>query len=455
MCQILILRYTDRTPSPANALIAPTALGDGMEPQANPAPEQPRPYSEPELDSNARFMFKLFRRYYRSTEPLMPDRFTKREFGFIPFGRTMQRHMAFGSPEDLRVFLASKVPAHSYYSTAYYRHPSNPEMELKEWMGAELIFDLDADHLAGADSMTYAEMMIQIRKEMIALVDDYLTSDLGFGADQVHLCFSGGRGYHAHIRTDDIYTLGTHERRELVDYISCTGLDLDWVFPLRMDAVSSRSLGNGTSVAQVHKYRAIPLPEEGGWKHKMREALKEVCHMIEDNEPKAVKKLYPSIAGSDNKTITNLARALKASEVNIFARNSLADLSTHDQELLITILGTDVAPRLNSEIDKPVTPDIKRLIRLPGSLHGKTGLRVTPITRDELTDFDPLESAIPAAFTDEPTKITLKRDLQIRIRGQDLALSGETEVPEYAAPFLIGRKYADYGWASEPREKLF
>ena len=130
----------------------------------------------------------------------------------------MQRHMAFTSQDDLKIFMASKVPAHSYYSTSYYRYPSKPVMEDKEWMGAELIFDLDADHLAGADEMTYAEMMVQIRKEMIALCDDYLFSDLGFSEDQVHICFSGGRGYHAHIRSNDIFTLGTHERRELVDY---------------------------------------------------------------------------------------------------------------------------------------------------------------------------------------------------------------------------------------------
>ena len=104
-----------------------------------------KPFVETELDANSRFLFKLFRRYYRGFKPDMPDRFTKKEYGFIPFGKTMQRHMAFTTPEDLKTFMFSKVPAHSYYSTAYYRHPSRPLMEDKEWMGAELIFDLDAD----------------------------------------------------------------------------------------------------------------------------------------------------------------------------------------------------------------------------------------------------------------------------------------------------------------------
>ena len=172
--------------------------------------QQQKPYTEVELDPNSRFLFKMFRMYYRSFTPDMPDRFTKKEYGFIPFGKTMQRHMAFTTPEDLKTFMFSKVPAHSYYSTAYYRHPAKPVMEEKEWMGAELIFDLDADHLAGAEEMTYSQMMVQIRKEMISLVDDFLYSDLGFSEKQVHICFSGGRGYHAHIRSNDIYTLGTN-----------------------------------------------------------------------------------------------------------------------------------------------------------------------------------------------------------------------------------------------------
>ena len=105
----------------------------------------------------------------------------------------------------------------------------------------------------------------------------------------------------------------------------------------------------------------------------------------------------------------------------------------------------------------PVTADIKRLIRLPGSVHGKSGLRVTPITRQELTDFDPLQMAVPDVYTDDPVKITMKRDSELDMKGEHIVLKGETEVPEFAAIFLVGRKMADVGWASEAPEqkKLF
>jgi DNA primase small subunit len=198
------------------------------------------------MDSNQRFLLKTFRKYYRANTPFLPDRFTRREFGFMFFDKTfVQRHIGFHSSDELHRFMESQVPSHSYYSTAYYRTPDAPTMEEKGWMGAELIFDLDADHLANAESMTYDEMLVQIRSEMISLVDDYLMGDLGFSEDQIHICFSGGRGYHAHVRTDEIYTLGTNERRELVDYITCMGLDMEWAFPMRSDPIGQVGRGNG------------------------------------------------------------------------------------------------------------------------------------------------------------------------------------------------------------------
>ncbi|MCQ2070800.1 MAG: DNA primase catalytic subunit PriS [archaeon] len=408
----------------------------------------PRPFMNNELDPNSLFLQTMFRRYYRAFTPTLPDRFTRKEFGFIQFGKTMQRHMAFRNAEDLKYFMGTRVPAHSYYSTSYYRYPSQMVMEDKKWMGAELIFDLDADHLAGADRMTYSEMMVQIRKEMISLVDDFLLSDLGFDEKQVGISFSGGRGYHAHIRSNDIYTLGTNERRELVDYVSCIGMDMDWVFPIQAKAISSTSMGG----ANIHKFHLIPSKEEGGWKRKMRAALEDAVQDLVELDPKDFKKKYPFV--QNQSSLVKISERIAKCRNRMFSANTMVDLTNSDQEFLINLMSY-VAPTFSSEVDKPVTPDIKRLIRLPGSLHGKTGLRVTPITRNQLTDYDPLQTAVPETYTDKPVKVTVKRKMDLDMLGQHYRLEGETEVPEYAAAFLIGRKYADFGWASENKERLF
>ena len=409
------------------------------------------------MDSNQRFLLKEFRKYYRENTPILPDRFTRREFGFMFFDRNyVQRHMSFARPEDLHRFMLGQVPSHSYYSTSYYRKPDAPTMDEKGWMGAELIVDLDADHLEGADEMTDAEMMVQIRGEMINLVDSFLLGDLGFSEDQIHITFSGGRGYHAHVRTPDIMQLGTHERRELVDYITGSGLNIDWVIPYNRVATSQVVTGNGVRT-NVAKDRLIPSEEDGGWKRRMRNGLMCVVNDFCDTDVKSIKREYPSIKGSQNSTVYKAQEELQKNRNILFVKNTMAILSQSTQNILIKIMKEDMAPRLSGEVDEPVTADIKRLIRLPGSVHGKSGLRVTPITREELTDFDPLQMAVPKEYTDDPTKVTMRRDMQLDMLGQHMSLKGETEVPEFAAVFLVGKKMADFGWLSERKDtpKLF
>ena len=228
------------------------------------------------MDQNSRFLLKMFRRYYKENEMPMPSRFGRREFGFMYFDRDfMQRHMSFSNPTEMRKFMIAQVPKHSYYSTAYYRRPNAPTMEEKGLMGADLIFDLDADHLEGAEDMSYSQMMDQIKKEMINLLDSFLYNDLGFDEKDVGIYFSGGRGYHAHIELNDVTGLGSHERREIVDFVTSNGLDIDRVF--RQENVV-RSVVNvkGQERNNISTFRTIPPEDSGGWWLRMRNGLKDV-----------------------------------------------------------------------------------------------------------------------------------------------------------------------------------
>ena len=398
------------------------------------------------MDQNSRFLLKMFRRYYKENEMPMPSRFGRREFGFMYFDRDfMQRHMSFSNPTEMRKFMIAQVPKHSYYSTAYYRRPNAPPMEEKGWMGADLIFDLDADHLEGAEDMSYSQMMDQIKKEMINLLDSFLYNDLGFDEKDVGIYFSGGRGYHAHIELNDVTGLGSHERREIVDFVTSNGLDIDRVF--RQENVV-RSVVNvkGQERNNISTFRTIPPEDSGGWWLRMRNGLKDVVNDVCDQDTKDLKRTYPSIKSMSPKTIESYRDDLIKSRDVIFVNNRMATLKKGTQDMLIKIMKEDVAYRLSGEVDEPVTADIKRLIRLPGSLHGKTGLKVMPITRDELNGFDPLLDALPESYTSDPITVNVKRKTDIKINGERFDLDiGVTEVPEYAAVFLVGRRIADIG----------
>jgi DNA primase small subunit len=95
-------------------------------------------------------------------------------------------------------------------------------------------------------------------------------------------------------------------------------------------------------------------------------------------------------------------------------------------------------------VDEPVTADIKRLIRLPGSLHGKSGMKVTALRIEELEKFEPLNDAV--VFGDKSVKIKAIKPFAVQMKGKDIVVEeGLQEVPEYAAVYLICRGVAEYG----------
>ena len=176
-----------------------------------------------------RFMKSVFREYYRDRPVEPPYRFTRREWGFFPFGgKMMFRHIGFQRRSEIDDFFVETAPMHAYYSTAYYGDPALQPMgdKFKTWMGADLIFDLDADHLPNADEMSYREQLEKVKEEVGRLLFDFILDDLGLPLEHTHLHFSGGRGYHVHVRAPEVLQLDSRDRRAIVDYI--TGRNFDW-----------------------------------------------------------------------------------------------------------------------------------------------------------------------------------------------------------------------------------
>ena len=93
--------------------------------------------------------------------------------------------------------------------------------------------------------------------------------------------------------------------------------------------------------------------------------------------------------------------------------------------------------------DEPVTADIKRLIRLPGSIHGGSSFRVTPLIRAQLETFNPLEDAI--IFSDDPVRVLVTRPAEVEMKGKIYRVSeGVGKLPENVAMYLMCRGSAEY-----------
>jgi DNA primase small subunit len=381
------------------------------------------------------FQKDAFRTYYESNPIELPDRFGRREFAFLFFGgKGMVRHLGFEKREDVWNFLEERVPQHAYYSSAYYQHPDAAKMIDKNWMGAELIFDLDSDHLPNAEKMSYVESLHAVKKEFSKLVEEFLLGDFGFKEKNLELYFSGGRGYHCHVKDPVVFDLDSNERREIVDYI--TGRDLQDSIIFHEEVTGRKSYG-GQSYASGKSLK-MPTPDQDGWKGRISRGIIELVDEIMKS-PDPEKKLLEY--GVSEKEAERLVSELSEERVQRIKDGMLDQTKTIRKFFLNSALRKTAVSLEAGETDEPVTCDVKRLIRLPGSLHGKTGLQVVKITVDELEGFDPLKDAI--ALSDTPVKILVEKPVKYTMKDQEFSLApGEQEVPTYLAVFLMGRREA-------------
>lgn len=334
----------------------------------------------------------FFKKYYESVDSFLIKELQKRELAFSLFGTTgMVRHTSFQTEESLKGYVKSNGPQHFYYSSAYYDSP-DASMENKKWRGADLVFDIDGDHIEGADKMEYPKMLALVKEELNKLIV-LLTDDLNVRKGDMEVVFSGSRGYHIHVYRI-FEKLESQERREIVDYISGRCVSSETTLP-----------GKTRWEQRINQLQAslVQISNSSGkkWREELEEVTGEKIGKLNKNE-------------------------LKKSE--FFDRNA--------RRMALK--------KFTSKIDEPVTIDIHRLIRTPGSLHGKSGLMVKTIEFDEIDAFNPLSESIPSQFLDETTvKVSRKISLDFKDERKELG-EGLHKLPIYSALFCVLRGAAEF-----------
>ena len=372
-------------------------------------------------DPSIRFVMSMFARHYTEAALIMPERFAKREFGFMFFDRDfVMRHLAFPTRSALKKYLVEQVPAHAYYSCAYYETPDAPTMVEKKWQGADLIFDLDADHVEGAKSLPYEKMLERVKEEVKRLIDEFLLGDLGFTEDDLKIVFSGGRGYHVHIREIAVRGWGSQERRELIDYVCGIGID--------PGVLLSGSPG-GTP----------------GWRERYISTISEYLLWLKGLGQEEGGKHLMELPGIDRKKAYRFVGAIDA-HLEGLGKGDFAPLLA--DPVFSGLLGQEggkfqeLLRGRAALADEPVTTDTRRLIRLPTSLHGGSGLRVTPVPLGDLETFDPLQDAV--VFSDRRVKVETGANIAMEILGNRYQVAkGMSAVPEALAVFLCARGLAE------------
>lgn len=360
----------------------------------------------------------------------------RREFGFVSFEGQMIRHKSFQNLEEVRTFMQNFVPRDAYYSCAYYENPT-AEMERKGWLGADLIFDIDADHIPTPCNKIHDEWVCcncgfsgkgitpnncpmcngekfetstwlcqdcleTAKSETIKLLD-ILRDDFGFSDKDIHVYFSGHRGYHVHIENELVQSLDPISRREIVDYVCGIGFN--------------GGIGNST-----------------GWHARIRKGLyRFLSKAVEEDLTKLGLKrnIVKALLNNREKILMNFEHGEAWKSVKGVGLESWGKIFNYcAQEEFV-------------KIDTVVTADIHRLVRLPDTLHGKTGFKKVKFPISQISDFDPFKEAI--AFRKGTVKILVYNSPQFRIGEETFGpyKNVRVELPTAAALLLVCKGKAE------------
>ena len=316
-------------------------------------------------------------------------------------------------------------------------------MSDKNWLGADLIFDLDGDHLPGVTDRDFPGMLRVIQEQAWSLWNDFLEPEFGFDEKYLQVTFSGHRGFHLHYRDPALFHLDSEARREMVSFIRGEGVDVKGGLARYHDLNSegwTRRIRDGME-GMIEKLRMIARKEQGY--NAELETLHQGLISQSQREGRSSTKGKVSIQSLAN-VVNHDSRAERL-------KNGSFGVLEKYEGLFLDLLKTDSSVILGSagETDEVVTIDVRRQIRWPTSLHGKSGMRVSefPLSRldpDSSTCYSPLHEAM-ALSTQEVLEVEMIVNDSISQFGDvvyDKQMGERFEIHEAGATFLVLK-----GWA--------
>ncbi len=358
-------------------------------------------------DATKAFLKQAYKHYYfdRAASIELPDDIQSREFGYIPFGGGMVRHLSFRNQGEAVAEILRQTPSSVYCSNARYLAPALP-MEDKGWEGAELIFDIDATdiptpckkghdlwycescHSSGrlprpprcpkcgggtAELHGTCATCLAAAKDHAGRVMSFLVDDFGTSSSAVKVYFSGNRGYHLHVYDPRFDGLNTEGRTEIAGYMRGDSLP-----PNQTISSTLRRRPPGAKVAGA------------GW-------MKRIESFVDGRRA--------GYTGTIQKLVSEAVSSQRAL------------------------------------VDSSVTTDIHRVFRLAGTLHGNTGMCKKRV--GSLDSFDP--AVDPVVLGDEPVKVSVSFYPKFSIGGRSFGpFKSETALlPTFAAVSVLTRGFGE------------
>jgi DNA primase small subunit len=199
-----------------------------------------------------------------------------------------------------------------------------------------------------------------------------LTKDFGFADNELRVFFSGHRGYHVHVEDEAVRSLDALSRKEIVDYVTGLGLSV-------LDRDMREKPVRGKKQTAVPKNFSL---HDYGWSRRLKVGMEKFLTTV------TVESLKDFGLKNNNLFKNKDAIISRAIEGGRWDRIPGVSVATWLK------LAEQVKSLESANVDTVVTTDIHRLIRMDGTLHGKTGLLKVELPVHQLDTFDPFTRAV-------------------------------------------------------------
>ncbi|MEK6972890.1 MAG: DNA primase small subunit domain-containing protein [archaeon] len=404
------------------------------------------------LNENANeqgFLRKKFQEFYAGNEINYPTKVANREFGIGEFGKKIvKRHMAFSNPNFFNAFLKEDVPFYVSASASLYKMPDARPMDKKEIIGSELIYEFDADDIktdcrnqhdswrctqcnasgsgtvekctsCGSNSLQLdqwfcPECLNETKKQVFNLVD-ILQEDFGI-AEGLYINFSGNAGFHVHVENQAVEKLSKEARIQLLDYLTLHEINLELL-----------------GFFLEKKTFVCPKDPTFGQIKRIKNSLRILLKTADIGELATYGLVQKSKLKSVLKNKDLVLEGLSSG--TLFSIDAGAESNKKFWHNILNHIVSSIA----LDIDRQTSSDIYKLVRVPNTLHGGTGLIAKVLPIDSLDKFDALKDTV--AFSDGRTNVYITKVPRFYLYGNYFGPYEDTQVelPDYAAIYLIAK----------------
>lgn len=334
----------------------------------------------------------------------IPSNPTQREWGYVPFrnvesGRPpLYRHISLTNHDnDLNKFLQQTRPKDIYFSKSTYQHPGENNMQDKRITSTYPVFDLDSD--SNGDYKNALSSCKSELEKLLWFLEKMFDVDI---ETHTQMYFSGGKGYHVHLKDPRFLHDGNEKWSDIVDYTTAQNVTLESI------SKPAKNIQSNSIDMEIGDRMQFISPT--GWGEitiaAMQTYLSKVYTQTTDSSDKITVKTLTN--GSDTYSDKIQNAVIKLDGIGAKRANAIAQnvellyrggyIKSSGTEMVYESLLESVLESFAPTFDEPVAIDKSRIIRLPLSLHGGTGFRVTPVTRKQLDSFNPFKHAVPKRF---------------------------------------------------------